>query len=266
MIYCLFVSAVVFGTHECLYVCLDVFTFFTLIHFLSSAFLPRLNRSRLHSCSGSSVLPRDQEVQGVEEEERWTDGPRCCCCCCCYSSSLIFDPWTCMNGYRHGNTDTWPALCPQWRGPLSLCCSENDSNAWQKTKAGPHICLCVTPHSHPSRVTQFFFFFFLFMLHWFFVQVLWMLRGQCSPHAKTCESNLECNICTFSHKCTHVRTHTDTCITTRCTWHVFIFYLYVCIKRCFGCMYSVCVCACTRAYADGCSTAPRWHFITIFTN
>lgn len=74
VIYCLFVSAVVFGTHDCLYLCLDVFTFFTLIHFLSSAFLPRLNRSRLHSCSGSSVLPRDQEVQGGEEEERWPCG------------------------------------------------------------------------------------------------------------------------------------------------------------------------------------------------
>lgn len=41
---------------------------------------------------------------------------------------------------------------PQWRGPLSLCCSENDSDFWQKQKAGPHICLCVTPHSLPSRV------------------------------------------------------------------------------------------------------------------
>lgn len=74
MIYCLFGSAVVFGPSECLYPCLDVFTFITLIHFLSSAFLPRLNRSRLCSCSGSSVLPRDQKVQEVEEEERWPCG------------------------------------------------------------------------------------------------------------------------------------------------------------------------------------------------
>lgn len=139
--------------------------------FLSSALLPRLNRSRLQSCSGSSTLPRDQEVQGRRRRGSHVD--RWATLLLLLLLQLSPDLWPLnlcewLSSWQHKHLT---CSLPQWCGRLSLCCSENDSKLLTKKNKQTldHTSVCVSLHTHSPIVysSSFFFFFFLFMLHWF---------------------------------------------------------------------------------------------------
>lgn len=159
----------------------------------------------------------------------WTDGPHCCRCCCCFNSRLIFDPWTCMNGYRHGNIDTWPALCPS-DVVLYLCAALKMTQTFDKNKRLDHTSVCVSLLTHsPLESTVLLLLVYAPLV---FVQVLWMLRRPVFPTCKNLwlkPGVYHLHILTQVYTRTHKHKQTNIGYLHNHTLHNARIYLFICV-------------------------------------